>query len=30
MKRAIANVCGYAAMAGFWLVFGYCFLRWAA
>lgn len=30
MKRAIANICGYSAMAVFWLVFGYCLLRWAA
>lgn len=30
MKRAIENVCGYAAMAAFWLLFGYCLLRWWA
>lgn len=28
MKRAIANVGGYAAVSGFWLLFGYCLLRW--
>lgn len=30
MKRALANVAGYAAVSGFWLVFAYCLLRWAA
>lgn len=30
MKRALANVAGYAAVSGFWLVFAYCIRGWSA
>lgn len=29
MKRAIVDICGYAAMAGFWLLALYVTYQWA-